>query len=111
MNIVLGSGLFREIAVPYDILSKRTDSTDIMAQSRLDVVNYIISMVPMGFGIHLLGMTTLEELELHNRGWVKSIDTGYPVMCGQVGLRFGIDKLPGTNPLSNGGTGKRPWES
>lgn len=73
---------FGRIAVPYDITCKRTDSLGTMAESRLKVVSKIISMVPADFQIHLLGMTTLEELTKHNRGWVKSIDTGVPILYG-----------------------------
>ncbi len=73
---------FDRVAVPYDIICKRTDSLETMAKGRLEVVNKIISIVPVDFQIHLLGMTTLEELERHNKGWVKSVDTGVPIVYG-----------------------------
>lgn len=90
---------FNRIAVPYDITCERTCSLEAMAESRLRVVNSIISRVPksrcllLGFSIHLLGMTTLEELTRHNSGWVKSVDTGGPILHGLKGLRFGRDNL------------------
>jgi len=85
---------FDRVAVPYDICSKEGDKAENKAKRRLGVVGYIIAKVPIGFSIHLLGMNTLGELSLHNKGWVKAIDTGYPVMCGMYGGRFGVDELP-----------------
>jgi len=84
---------FKRVAVPYDLLSSRKDSPVIMANNRLKVVNSIITKVPIGFEIHLLGMTTIEELENHNKGWVKSIDTGVPVMLGLRGRRLDTYRL------------------
>ncbi len=84
---------FNRVAVPYDICSVAEDTSKTKARRRLEVVNKIICVVPIGFKIHLLGMNTLEELSFHNEGWVKSIDTGYPVMCGMHGCRFGRDEL------------------
>lgn len=81
---------FERIAVPYDILSSRESSSVIMASNRTKVVHLIESRVPIGFGIHLLGMTTLPELLCYNSGWVKSIDTGVPVLLGSKG--YAIDK-------------------
>lgn len=81
------------LAVPYDILSSRADSLEVMAENRLRVVNVIINRAPIGFTIHLLGMTTLEELTYHNRGWVTSVDTGSPVMHGMRKIVFGKDAL------------------
>ena len=86
---------FENIAVPYDILSSRKDSPATMASNRVKVVNSIINEAPIGFNIHLLGMTTIEELTQHNKGWVKSIDTGVPVLLGSKGYaieRANIDK-------------------
>lgn len=81
---------FNRVAVPYDILSSREDSSVRMANRRLQVVNSIINKVPIGFEIHLLGMTTIEELTGHNKGWVKSIDTGVPVLLGMKG--YAVDR-------------------
>jgi len=92
LKTLLSLGLER-VAVPYDILSSREDSSVMMAGNRLKVVNSIIGKVPIRFEIHLLGMTTIEELENHNRGWVKSIDTGVPVMMGLKGYRLDVDRL------------------
>jgi len=84
---------FDRVAVPYDICCLPEDTSETKARRRLEVVNKIIRVAPIGFSIHLLGMNTLAELCLHNKGWVKSIDTGYPVMCGMYGYKFGVDEL------------------
>jgi len=84
---------FNRLAVPYDILSSREDNPVMMASNRLRVVNSVINRVPIGFEIHLLGMTTIEELESHNRGWVRSVDTGVPVMMGLKGRRLDTFRL------------------
>lgn len=84
---------FDRVSVPYDICSIPDDTSETKARRRLEVVNKIIRVAPIGFSIHLLGMNTLAELCLHNKGWVKSIDTGYPVMCGMYGYKFGVDEL------------------
>ena len=84
---------FNKLAVPYDILSSRADDVTTMATNRQRVINEIISRVPIGFRIHLLGMTTLEELSLCNKGWVKSIDTGSPILHGLCDRKFGTDSL------------------
>ena len=38
-------------------------------------------------------MTTIEELGSHNRGWVRSVDTGVPVMMGLKGRRLDTFRL------------------
>ena len=83
---------FRQVAVPYDILCKRTDSLEIMARSRSSVVRLLSEL---GFTqIHLLGMTTIEELHSY---WgckgVESVDTGGPILNGLRGRHFGRDSL------------------
>ena len=103
---------FDRVAVPYDITCSRLVPIEEMARARLKVVNSITTVVPMGFQIHLLGMTTLEELEAHNRGWVKSVDTGVPIKHGLWGSKFGEDKLGNkkkpTLSLMNPYTGEDP---
>lgn len=101
LNYILNSG-FKRVAVPYDILSARSSSLSGMEARRLEVVNHILSRVSIDFQIHLLGMTTLSELQWQNQGWVKSIDTGAPVLHGLRGLRFGQDSLlPKDKPTMN----------
>lgn len=85
---------FDKVAVPYDILSNREDKPEGMASRRLEVVNHIVSRIPVGFHIHLLGFNTIEELRSCNKGWVKSIDTGVPIMMGLQGKRLDLDRLP-----------------
>lgn len=92
LKAIIDRGL-NSVAVPYDICCRRTDSLETMASMRLQIVNSIIRKVPIGFHIHLLGLTTLEELGNHNTGWVKSLDTGSPIMHGLYGLQFGKDSL------------------
>jgi len=91
-DYIIRSG-FGRIAVPYDINSDRSDGLLVMASARQRVVNYIIGRVPIDFKIHLLGMSTLEELRFCNRGWVTSIDTGSPVRHGMYRVQFGKDEL------------------
>lgn len=84
---------FDRVAVPYDILSTREYSIDLMASNRAVVVRVLSGM----FGwIHLLGFTTLEEV-IGYRGNpnIMSMDTGSPVLHGLCGIRFGKDKLLG----------------
>lgn len=93
---------FNCVAVPYDICCNRTDSLETMAAARLAIVNLIINRVSLGFRIHLLGMTTPEELGQHNLGWVKSMDTGSPILHGLVGRKFGeCTLIPKTTPTFN----------
>jgi len=67
------------IAVPYDVCSSKEDSPEVMALRRIAVVDRL----PVDTGIHLLGFTTLEELELYaGFNHVVSIDTGIPVLLG-----------------------------
>ena len=84
---------FDKIAVPYDITSSREDSLITMASGRHKVVTYIINRVPIGFKIHLLGMTTLEELSSYGSDWVESVDTGSPIRHGMYRVQFGKDEL------------------
>lgn len=81
------------IAVPYDILSTREATPEEMASNRTRVVHSIEVKVPIGFEIHLLGFTTINELSRYGKGWVKSIDTGVPVMMGQKGYRLDKNRL------------------
>lgn len=83
---------FNWVAVPYDILCSRDDSIEKMAEERSHLVRYLSRRT---FSlIHLLGLTTLEELsEYRDIRQVKSIDTGSPVMHGLKGIRFGRDEL------------------
>ena len=83
---------FTEVAVPYDIMSSRCDSLEEMADRREEVVSRLLLLY--GFEVHLLGMTTLEELESYRGiGGIRSIDTGSPVLHGLQSIRFGRDKL------------------
>jgi len=67
------------IAIPYRVLSGPTDLPDTMALRRA----LLISNMPNGRLIHLLGLTVLEELEWYeNRPNVMSIDTGVPILMG-----------------------------
>ena len=84
---------FEKVAVPYDILSSREGTPEEMANNRTRVVHSIEVKAPIGFWIHLLGMTTVNELGCYGSGWVKSIDTGVPVMMGQKGYRLGKNRL------------------
>jgi len=82
---------FEKIAVPYDITSSRGSSLESMASKRVRVVR---ELLPRFEWVHLLGMTTLEELESYkNKKQVKSIDTGSPILHGINGIRFGRDEL------------------
>lgn len=84
---------FNRVAVPYDLTCNREDSIEKMASAREEVVSRLILLNNFEW-IHLLGMTTLEELESYRSiSQVKSIDTGSPVLNGLEGLRFGKDAL------------------
>lgn len=84
---------FDRVAVPYDLTKQRSDSLEDMADRRIEVVSRLIILYDFKC-IHLLGMTTLEELKSYQRiEQVKSIDTGSPVMHGLRSIRFGQDKL------------------
>ena len=81
---------FKRVAIP----AYKASSNEIMTQKRKNILDSLFSRVPAGFEFHLLGMTTLEELETCDKFWIKSIDTGVPVLCGLKGIRFDYDKLP-----------------
>ena len=80
------------VAVPYDLTCSRKDSLEKMADARREVVEKLLQLDFQW--IHLLGMTTLEELENYNN-WdiVGTIDTGSPVMHGMRRKKFGVDNL------------------
>jgi hypothetical protein len=69
-----------------------------MANSRCDVINHLYRY---DFQLHLLGVNTLEELEYYGAQVevgegedIVSIDTGFPVLCGLLDLRFRVSRLP-----------------
>lgn len=93
---------FDRVAVPYDITCNRRDGIEKMADAREEVVSRLILLYDFQW-IHLLGMTTLEELGSY-RGisQVKTIDTGSPILHGLCGFRFGKDELlPKSIPTMN----------
>ena len=84
------------LAVPFDILTNRSASLEDMAKGR----RMVIHMLDMSYtqypidSIHLLGVTTLEELKSYDTyPQVESVDTGSPVLHGLKGLRYGRDRL------------------
>jgi hypothetical protein len=89
---------FARLAVPFDILTKREDKPTLeeMAKNRRMVVHMIdrsFAEYPIDY-IHLLGVTTLEELKDYETfPAVETVDTGSPVLHGLSGLRFGRDKM------------------
>lgn len=73
---------FTGIAVPYDITCNRTDSREVMASRRGEVIDPLVAEYDF-YDIHLLGMTTIEELKTYqDTEQVKSIDTGVPIVYG-----------------------------
>jgi hypothetical protein len=89
---------FSRLAVPFDILTKREDrpTLEVMAKNRRMVVHMIdrsFAEYPID-SIHLLGVTTLEELKDYETfPAVETVDTGSPVLHGLKGLRYGRDKM------------------
>lgn len=84
------------VAVPYTLLHE-TDgaSMEVMASSRVTVIDTLHRKYPK-VRFHLLGMTTLEELEYCTRYYprtVTSLDTGFPIANGLHGKVFGKDVL------------------
>jgi len=84
---------YHQLAVPYDILSTRTDELSKMSFNRSRVVHKILGRASLGAEVHLLGFTTFTELSNYNGFQVRSIDTGSPVSNGMYGLYFGRDEL------------------
>ena len=84
------------LAVPYDICCKRTNTLQRMASTRQEVIALLESKYfGPDFEFHLLGMTTLEELEAYTEdSRVISIDTGGPILMGLYGHRYGSNLLP-----------------
>ena len=82
---------FDRVAVPYDITCSRGSLLEEMARRR----QVAAGLLTDGFkDIHLLGMTTLKELESYkSMPQVVSIDTGSPILHGLLGLKFGLDGL------------------
>ncbi|KKN14200.1 hypothetical protein LCGC14_0998720 [marine sediment metagenome] len=70
------------IAVPYDVLSEKTDPPWLMTLRRALVVAYI----PQDRPVHLLGFTSLDEFDYYkNYPNITGIDTGAPVLLGLLG--------------------------
>jgi hypothetical protein len=93
---------FDRIAVPYDIACGREASLESMAASRYRVIRALHSS-QYSFDVHLLGLTTLEEVGKY-RDWmeVESIDTGSPVLHGLRGKMYGRSPLlPKSDPTMN----------
>ncbi len=103
LNGIVGcSGLikslgYNKVAVPYDIGCERFDSLQHMAFMRKAVISQILDMFEE---IHLLGLTTLEELVFYKGvTQIKSLDTGSPVLHGLKGIEYGKgDLIPKTIP-------------
>jgi len=73
----------RQIAIPYDICSLKTENPEIMSLRRA----LIVSHIPADIYVHLLGFTSLEEfLWYQRRPNVTGIDTGIPILLGLTGL-------------------------
>lgn len=82
---------FRGVAVPYDITCRRTDLAETMGEKRQEVIGRIRGLF---YWIHLLGMTTIKELESYRTvPEVQSIDTGLPIMCGLKGIKLGEEEV------------------
>jgi len=91
---------FTKFCVPYDItncdaLSREKISLVDHAHTRYRVVKFIVRTYPDVEGLHLLGLTTLEEVVWYLREGLKivSIDTGSPVLNALHTKRFGVDNL------------------
>ncbi len=68
-----------QVAVPFNIGSADETTNSLMALRRA----LIVSNIPADRFVHLLGFTTLDELEWYEtKPNVLSINTGYPVMLG-----------------------------
>ena len=92
---------FSSIAVPYDTIVGRSAPIGDMARVRSLVVR---SLAEMGFSrIHLLGLTSLEELiyywfDPHTRQCIESLDTGGPVLLGLRKYRYPTELSYKTTP-------------
>ncbi len=85
-----------QLAIPYDITCKRTDSLEKMAISRLSIVTTLLRKKSFKW-IHLLGLTSLFELESYSN-WPKvslTLDTGSPIANGLAGRKYGKAELLG----------------
>lgn len=80
------------VAVPYDLVLGRNASVADMARVRSLVVYHLVTI--LGFRkIHLLGLTSLEELIYYwwtpeIRSHIGSIDTGGPILMGLLGFKY-----------------------
>lgn len=82
------------LAIPYDLTCDRTDSLEKMAVSRMNIVTNLLKLNVFKW-IHLLGLTSLIELEVY-KDWTStkiSLDTGSPIANGLAGRRYGVDTL------------------
>lgn len=95
-------GFWKKIAVPYDITCSHDAPLTDMATARKKVVQ-ILTGAEFVFDVHLLGLTTLEEVSSYSNNLsVVSIDTGSPVLHGSEGKWFGRDPLlPKSQPTMN----------
>jgi len=96
---------FTSLAVPYDLILGKTQPVDRMARVRSAIVHYLVNTLNFN-SIHLLGLTSLEELYLYffdkpTRDGIDSLDTGGPVLLGLNGLRYPTEYIFKGTPTLN----------
>jgi len=85
---------FKKMAIPYDICCERSEPVNKMGLSRHSIVSKLENEFDLDLELHLLGMTTLEELKFYSQSRVVSIDTGGPVLMGLNSKLYGRDTIP-----------------
>lgn len=88
---------FHYMALPFDISLDRTYSLGEMSIARTAVLSGLVGTFGDQVDYHLLGMTTVEELQDYAemgkfRDRIRTVDTGAPVLLGLKGMQ--IDKHP-----------------
>jgi len=103
-NVIRGRN-FTSVAVPYDLVLGRTQPVDRMARVRSAIVHYLVNTLNFS-SVHLLGLTSLEELYLFfldkpTRDGIDSLDTGGPVLLGLNGLWYPTEYIFKGTPTLN----------
>jgi hypothetical protein len=96
---------FTSLAVPYDLILGKMQPVNRMARIRSAIVHYLVNTLNFN-SIHLLGLTSLEELYLYffdkpTRDGIDSLDTGGPVLLGLNGLRYPTEYIFKKDPTLN----------
>jgi len=70
-----------KIAIPFDVGSFKQDAIELKVRRRIELVGKLSAKK-----IHLLGLTTVKELEFYSSDTCESLNTGLPVLLAYQGI-------------------------